>query len=347
MRPPRFWYPPAADANEAAAGSAMAATTLAPLGWLYGRAGRLRQSWATPYASPLPVICIGNLTVGGTGKTPVAIALADRLKSRGRRPVFLTRGYGGTAVGPVQADPTGHRVADVGDEALLLAAHAPTVVARDRADGARFAERERLGDVIVMDDGFQNPGLAKTAALLVVDAHRGFGNGLCVPAGPLREPIAAGLARADAVIVMQRDGDRANWRRPDSLAGCGKPVVNGWTEMLTPPQIHAQRIVAFAGIGDPDKFFQTAEKLGVPVAARVPFPDHHVYGPDDAELLRVKALRANAALVTTTKDATRLPVGFRKEVYVIEMEVKFESNDTLDAVLTAALDRPGDAARAP
>src|SRR3982751_21455 len=232
MRAPDFWR-----------GRGLPAALLAPLGALYGLSVALKAKFAKPFDPGLPVICVGNLTAGGSGKTPAAIAIADRLRAKGHKPFFLTRGYGGSEQGPAMATRA-HSAAQMGDEALLLARAAPTVVARDRAAGARLA-KEKGASVLAMDDGHQNFTLRKNLSLVVVDAETGFGNGFQVPAGPLREPVAQGLARTDAVVLV---GEGA----PD-LAGFHGPVLRAH---LQPDgtAFAGKTVFAFAGIGRPEKF---------------------------------------------------------------------------------------------
>jgi tetraacyldisaccharide 4'-kinase len=282
MRAPDFW-------NR----RGLAATLLTPLGALYGASVARKARNAKPFSARAKVICVGNLTAGGSGKTPVALALAKFLLARGDKVFFLTRGYGGKDAGPVRVGPK-HDAQQVGDEALLLARTAPTIVARDRAKGAALADR--LGaDVIVMDDGHQNFTLAKDFSLVVVDGGYGFGNGLMIPAGPLREPVVQGLARADAVIVM---GDGT----PD-LQGYAGPVLRGRLE----PQddaLRGRRLFAFAGIGRPEKFVASLREAGVILAGTQFFADHHVYQPGQIAALKSRA--GDAKLVTTEKDFVRL-----------------------------------------
>jgi tetraacyldisaccharide 4'-kinase len=249
------------------------------------------------------VVCIGNFTVGGAGKTPTALAVARMLAAAGERPVFLSRGYGGTLAGPVVVDPTRHRAQDVGDEPLLLARTAPTIVARDRVKGAGIAAG---ASVIVMDDGFHNPSLAKDFAVLVVDARRGIGNGRVIPAGPLRAPLDAQLARAHALVLVGTSP------RAAAIAATARarniPVAQA---RLRPDAgfiagLGGGRALAFAGIGDPEKFFATLADAGVAVAATRSFPDHHRYTRAEAKALCVEAEREGLVLVTTEKDLARL-----------------------------------------
>lgn len=265
------------------------------------------------------VICVGNLTAGGSGKTPVAIAIAELLK--GRRIFFLTRGYGGRLAGPHQVAPDDN-AADVGDEALLLARVAPTIVARDRALGAMLAVR--LGaEVIVMDDGHQNFSLAKDLSLVVVDGESGFGNGRVIPAGPLREPVAQGLARADAVIVMGGG---------DPVPGFQGPVLHARLAAGA-HGLAGRRVYAFAGIGRPEKFLATLRAEGAGIAGSRFFPDHHVYDVMELVGVRSQALAANALPVTTEKDLARLPPDQRAGIAVLPVRAVFDAPDAMARLL--------------
>ena len=267
------------------------------------------------------MICVGNISVGGTGKTPVAIAIAHRLLARGRHPVFLSRGYGGRLHGPVEVHES-NSAADVGDEPLLLRHTAPVVVARDRADGARHAEK--LGDVIVMDDGHQNFALRKDLALVVVDGGTGCGNGRVVPAGPLREPVAQGLHRADAVIVTG-DGEVA--------LGDFKGAVLRSHLVQEGGGVAGRRVVAFAGIGRPDKFFHALEHQGAQIAASMRYADHHTYTQAEMARLKSKARALDALLVTTEKDFVRLTEAERDGILPLPVRTAFDAPEALDALL--------------
>lgn len=321
MRAPRFWYaPPQAPPP--------AARLLAPLGWLTGAlaARRARQAGAR---AAVPVICIGNLTVGGTGKTPAAIALVERLTARGRRVVVLTRGHGGRLTGPVQVDPARHSAAEVGDEPLLLAGFAPTVVARDRAAGARLATT--LGaEVIVMDDGFQNPALAKDLSILVVDAETGWGNGRCLPAGPLRERPRDGLRRAHQVLLIGPPAARAAMPALDLPTSAAeiRPLVTGF-------DWKGARVVAFAGIGRPAKFFATLQELGATLVRAEALDDHQPLTEPLLRRLEAEALQQDALLVTTEKDATRLPEAFRPRVLTLPVRLDLADWTHIDRALAA------------
>jgi tetraacyldisaccharide 4'-kinase len=277
---------------------------LSPLAAAYGAVAARRM--ARPgRAAGIPVVCLGNLTLGGAGKTPSAMAVARMLDAAGRRPFLLSRGYGGRMRGPLRVDAAVHRAADVGDEPLLLARVAPTIVARDRAAGAQAA-RDAGARSIVMDDGFQNPAVAKDLSIVVVDAVRGIGNGLVFPAGPLRAPLDDQLAHAHALLVI---GTGSGGIRVVAAArGRGLPVFHGRLEpdgaALAP--LRGRKVLAFAGIGDPDKFFATLAAAGIQVAARQVFPDHHRFRIDEAREIIARAERELLVPVTTEKDLVRL-----------------------------------------
>jgi tetraacyldisaccharide 4'-kinase len=256
--------------------------------------------------APVPVICVGNPTLGGAGKTPAAIAIAHLLREAGQKPCFLSRGYGGTAARePTLVDPARHRADDVGDEPLLLARFAPAVVARDRFAGAALACRTGA-EVIVMDDGFQNPDLFKDRSILVVDGPRGIGNGRVFPAGPLRAPLAPQLARAQALLLVGEG--TAGELVAAAARSRGLPVFHGRLEPdeKTLAALRGQRVLAFAGIGHPDKFFATLRDAGIAIGAQAPFPDHHRYRRAEAQDLIARAEREGLVLVTTEKDLARL-----------------------------------------
>ncbi|MGH6737373.1 MAG: tetraacyldisaccharide 4'-kinase [Methyloceanibacter sp.] len=280
------------------------ASALAPLGALYGRIAAKRFARGEPYRSRLPVICIGNFTAGGGGKTPTAIAVAKLLNELGKSPAFLTRGYGGSASGVVQV-AKGDGADKVGDEPLLLAEVAPTFVSADRAAGAKAIDATQA-DVIVMDDGFQNPGLAKDLSLIVVDAASGLGNGLVMPAGPLRAPLPGQMARANALLVIG-DGKKA-----DALIArfenSGKTVLKAKLEPNCDPRwLGVLPVIGFAGIARPSKFFATLGANGARLIDQRAYRDHYRYSPRQARSLLKEARDYKAMLVTTEKDWVRLP----------------------------------------
>ncbi|MBB2205941.1 tetraacyldisaccharide 4'-kinase [Gluconacetobacter takamatsuzukensis] len=300
MRAPRFW-----------AEDGWPARLLAPAAALYAHATarRLRRPG---WHAPVPVLCCGNLTAGGAGKTTLALDLVARLAARGRRVHVLTRGYGRRRSGLLRVDPARHTAADVGDEALLLAALAPTHVSADRAAGARAAIADGA-DCLVMDDGFQNPGLYQDMKLLVIDGTSGFGNGRVIPAGPLREPIAAGAARAGAAILIGADRTGALSHLPPDL-----PILRADLAMQdAAPLLAGRSAIAFAGIGRPEKFFDGLRAQGIVPAACVPFADHHPYTAGDLRRLRALAATHGATLLTTPKDAARLPPAVRADISTV------------------------------
>jgi tetraacyldisaccharide 4'-kinase len=317
MRAPEFW-----------AGENLPARLLSPLGHIYGLAGRLRRRLARPVRAGIPVICVGNLVAGGAGKTPVVLALAERLRVQGRRPHLLTRGYGGRAAGPLRVDPARHDAATVGDEALLLAEAAPTWCACDRVAGARAAAAAGA-DLVIMDDGFQNPRLHQDLALLVVDGAFGFGNRRLLPAGPLREPISAGLARAAAVVELGQDATGLDRLLPRDIAR--------FRAQLRPspqaPRLEGRRAVAFAGIGRPQKFFRSLAEAGAVLVARHAFADHHRYRRREIEALLAEAAAKDALCVTTAKDRVRLSADLRGLITILPVTVNWQDPDGLDRLL--------------
>jgi tetraacyldisaccharide 4'-kinase len=323
MRAPAFWStPPGA-----------AAAVLAPAAALWAWAGR-RRLRAAPRRVSARVVCVGNLVAGGAGKTPVVLSIAGALRRGGVEAHVLCRGHGGRLAGPVRVDPARHAAADVGDEALLHARAAPAWIARDRAAGAAAAA-EAGAEVLLLDDGFQNPQPAKDLSLLVVDGEVGFGNGRVIPAGPLREPVEQGLARADAVVLLgdDRTGLRAalSRARPVLAARIEPAGDTGW--------LSGARVLAFAGIGRPAKFFAALAAAGAEVAAAVPFPDHHPYDPDEVMRLVERARALGAVPVTTAKDLVRLPPGAAPMVRSLEVAVRWEDPAALVRLLAPLLPR--------
>jgi tetraacyldisaccharide 4'-kinase len=328
MHAPEFW-------NGSDIRARLTRAALAPVGWAYGATVAYKAANAKPFRSPAKVICVGNLTVGGTGKTPIVIAIARTLMERQQKVRILTRGYGGRIRGPAVVHPQVDLASDTGDEALVLAAAAPVIVSRDRADGAKLAQRKGV-DVIVMDDGHQNFSLAKDLSLLVIDAEQGFGNGRLLPAGPLREPVAQGLARADAAVVVgEAEFD---------LPSFAKPVLRARLVPVDVLGLQARRVIAFAGIGRPEKFFATLHKLGADIAQAHAFPDHHVYSAPELARLRNASHTANALLVTTEKDFVRLPPAQRLDIRYLPVRAAFEDLRALAALLDTVAPRALDAA---
>lgn len=327
MRAPGFWW-------RAPDRPGLLPRLLAPLGWLYagGTARRLRQAGYNP---KVPVICVGNLTAGGGGKTPTVIALIQRLSERGRKVHVVSRGYGGSLTGPVRVDDTRHRAEAVGDEPLLLSAFAPVWVAKYRAAGVRAAEAAGA-EVILLDDGFQNPAVIPALRLLVADAARGFGNGRCIPAGPLREPVGIGLARADILLTIGETSAQAGF---DAVWGpFDPPRMRG---RLLPLQMgvdwKGERVLAFAGIADPSRFFATLRAEGAEVLRAEALGDHEILSEALLRRLEADAAALGAQLVTTEKDAVRLPPQWRARVLTLVVRLAVDDWQPLDT----ALDRLG------
>ncbi len=311
MKTPGFWFAP----------PGRLAQLLTPFSLLYQLAGKIRRQRATPTVSPVPFILVGNVVAGGAGKTPVVCALAERLQARGLRVHLLAKGYGGRLKGPVQVDPALHTAREVGDEPLLLARIAPTFIAHDRAAGLLAAAQG--AEVVIGDDGLQNPHIKAQMTLLVMDGVLGTGNGRLIPAGPLREPLADALNRVDAVIQI------GGLPRPYG----SKPVLLADFHTYGTDWMRGARVIAFAGIGQPEKFFATCTTAGATLALAVPFPDHHPYSESEIRQLIERADREDAILVTTAKDAVRLPLPLRDQVRVVEGKTGWRDESALTGLL--------------
>jgi tetraacyldisaccharide 4'-kinase len=316
MRPPEFWR---ADASGRDAALALRAV-LTPVSWVYAWATAQRIRTTISRHAPVPVVCVGNLTVGGAGKTPVARAVRAAL---GPGAHTLSRGYGGRLPGPLRVTPD-MDAHEVGDEPILHARDGEAWIARDRLAGA-LAAANAGARAIVMDDGFQNPTLAKDLSIVVVDPEFGVGNGQVFPAGPLRERLSDGLARASAVVLLG-PGERPDWL--NRFAG---PVLRA--ELETIGALPQGKLVAFAGLARPEKFFDMLERLGADVADAAPFADHHPYSEDDLVMLERMAADHGARLITTEKDAARLAPAWRERVLVLPVAARFEDAAAFDALL--------------
>jgi tetraacyldisaccharide 4'-kinase len=331
MRPPPFW-----DTDAPRSSGALTRALLSPLGWIYAAATARRIATTTPARAPVPVICVGNLTLGGTGKTPIAIALMEAALTLGRQPAGLTRGWKGQLKGPARVEPKLHTARDVGDEPLLLARAAPTYIDPGRVEGAHLAVSEGA-DLIVMDDGHQNPKLEKTLSIVVVDGVTGWGANMVFPAGPLREPVATGLARADAVIVMMPDAGT----RPDyaglKLDQLEIPVLTAWLEPRE--GVPTGPLLAFAGIGRPQKFFDALKDAGAELADAVSFPDHYAFNRSDIDRLRDLADAHGAQLITTEKDWVRLPGEIQPAVTAWPVRAAFAEPARVQALIETAVER--------
>lgn len=325
MRAPDFWY-------RSPETPGTLARFLSPLGTLYANATKSRVARSTRYRADVPVICIGNINAGGTGKTPMVIALVQHLQARGIRPVVISKGHGGRLTGPVEVSERQHSAADVGDEPLLIAAFTRIWIAKDRAEAAKAANAAGA-DLIIMDDGHQNPDVAKDLSVIVVDAVKGFGNGRCIPAGPLREPIREALARANLLVSI---GTKPAQKR----------FTKNWATQITVPYVNAEimpletgmdwadtPLLAFAGIGHPEKFFSTLKSLGADLVRSEALEDHQPLTKALLTRLENEASLRGAQLVTTEKDATRLPSDFRRKVLTLPVRLKVHDWTPMEELL--------------
>ncbi|MBA3813347.1 MAG: tetraacyldisaccharide 4'-kinase [Alphaproteobacteria bacterium] len=316
MKTPSFWYEY----------RGFFSTLLWPVGWLYGKLGKTISRFKKPQHFPVPIISIGNIVCGGAGKTPTAIALMSILEKRGYRVHFVTRGYGGRERGPLRVDPANHKSCEVGDEPLLLAQHAPTWVAKKRSCGVEKAI-EQGAQLIILDDGHQTTTLYKDVSLVVIDALQGFGNGRVIPAGPLREELSEGIKRADGFIEIG-----------ESSVQCS--VFNIQKESLGAPSFKAKivpqpltftsnRVVAFCGLGFPQKFYMSLKELGIDLIATETFPDHYEYKTEDLIRLQKLAQKHNSVLVTTRKDFVKIPLPWQEQLHILDITIVFENSEKI------------------
>ncbi len=308
MKTPKYWQ-----------SNSFISKLLAPLSKLYGAATKLRLKLHQPQKTSVPVICVGNITAGGTGKTPVSISLAKMLATSMYHPIFVTRGYGGRLQN-VLVNNKKHTAQDVGDEPLLLAEQAPVVVNADRYAGAELAVKEGA-DVVIMDDGFQNPTLHKDLSFLVFDGHYGIGNGKIIPSGPLRETFEDGIKRADALIILGKD-------KHELVKRAELPVFFGHTEPVQ-TTVSDVNVLAFAGIGHPQKFYHTLKQQGFNVVETLDFPDHHFYTGNEIEKILQKAKELKAEVYTTSKDFVKIPTLYHKSINVLEVAVVWDKPEEL------------------
>ena len=315
LRAPEFWY----SKNPLS-------LALLPASWIYDIGRRINNSFTKSEVLPVPVICVGNLTAGGAGKTPVALYIGQLLKEKNVRAFFLSRGYGGKLSGPVLVDTSTHNAHEVGDEPLMLAGTLPTIVSKDRLKGAHFAIKQGA-QTIVMDDGLQNNSIAKTVSLVIVNGTLGFGNGLLLPAGPLREPIAEGLSRTDASIVVNGIGEIT---LPEAAQ-----VFSASTQPIETDSIKGKRVLAFCGIAYPQKFYSTLHNLGARVMDTHSFSDHHPYTRHEIERLKKQAKEKSGTLITTAKDLVRIPAELRDGIEVLNIALNFDDADSFSEFLFA------------
>ncbi|QPF90987.1 tetraacyldisaccharide 4'-kinase [Bradyrhizobium commune] len=324
MREPAFWYRPRSPKSH----------VLRPLGALYGAIAARRMA-RRGFDAGIPVLCVGNYHVGGAGKTPAVLALTRLLRELGETPVVLSRGYGGRLKGPVMVDRMRHTAADIGDEPLMMVRDVPVAVARDRLEGVALAKSQGA-TVILMDDGFQNPKLLKDASLIVIDSDRGLGNGKVFPAGPLRAPLRAQLSRTDALVLIG-DGHAADDVAAE-IAAREKPVLRARLrpDAASVGQLFGKPVLAFAGIGDPERFFRTLRTSGIDVARTRPFADHHMFSQAELAALAADAAREQLMLVTTEKDLARLrgTAGVPDGIVPFAVRLEFDDLATLRRVIS-------------
>lgn len=321
MRAPDFWHKPST-----------AGKLLSPLSVLWRSGTAVQKALASPpWSGPVPILCVGNITAGGAGKTPLTIDFVQALNASGHRPHVLTRGFGGSLIGPVKVNPDVHTVPQVGDEPLLLASKAPTWLARNRVAGAKQAIKNGAS-IIVMDDGFQNPTIKKSFSILTVDGGYGFGNGQVIPAGPLRETPKTGISRCDAVVLIGED-------RHGIVDFIGNTCPIYRTKIMAYPnkELTNQKILAFAGIGRPSKFYESVLELGYELVDTFDFPDHHQFKLDEIKSILKLSSELSAIPVTTTKDYVRIPLEMQPMIKTIEIALEWEHIRERETIISRVL----------
>ena len=307
---------------------------LMPFGWIYFQLSLWRHKIERSVDIGVPVICVGNIVAGGAGKTPTVMYLG-KLLSKLLKVAFLTRGYGGAFSGPIKVNPHKHTFQDVGDEALLLSKIAPTWVSKNRLDGGLAAKLDGA-QIILMDDGFQNPTIGKTFSILVFDGPYGVGNNQLIPSGPLRETLGRGMSRADAVVIIGEDLHDLQSKIPENI-----PLFSVTTSPIISKKLKAAKsVIGFAGIGRPRKFLETLKTLNVDIQDFVPFPDHHKFRNSEIEDLIRRASETGAQLVTTTKDFVRLPPNTKNSIIAMDIELNWANQNQIKALLEQVLDNP-------
>ena len=326
LKTPKFWYPPAGEKLH------LAALALTPIGWLYGQAAKFNETLQTPRKVDCPVICIGNLNAGGSGKTPTAIALIKLIHDHtlARAPHILTRGYGGALKGPLSVDPKIHSHHHVGDEALLLSKHATTIKSPRRYQGAQMATQSGA-DLLIMDDGLQNYGLHKDIKIAVIDGTMGLGNGHPLPAGPLREPLKHGLNKPDFFIIIGDDKTGAHNKIPPN-----KPIIHAHITANTKP-FQDKKYIAFCGLGYPQKFYNTLRDANINIINTIDFPDHYPYTNDEMQYLLTTAEKSGARLITTEKDKMRIPPHYQSQIDTLPITLTFDNPADLIAKIKTVM----------
>ncbi|MEE2955840.1 MAG: tetraacyldisaccharide 4'-kinase [Pseudomonadota bacterium] len=316
MHAPKFWRH-----------RTLGAFALTPLSTVWCLSGFIKNIFVREWHSPVPIICVGNLITGGAGKTPVAIAISEKLKKIGAKPHLLSRGYGGTLRGPIKVNINSHFFREVGDEPLILAKKTPTWVSKNRVSGAQAAIKDGAS-IIVMDDGYQNKSLSKTLSILVFDGEIGMGNRMVMPAGPLRETIKSGKVRADAIIII---GDDQSGIEKD-FQGIN-PILHAKIAAVPDTKITNKNVLAFSGIGYPDKFFKTLREIGCKIVEQKSFKDHHPFKDGEIKMICDRATELDAVPVTTEKDFVRLPLKAKKIIHPLRIRLEWEIEGDLDLLL--------------